>query len=138
MGKNKERVIFLCTLNSARSQIAEGLLRNLYGDSYIVESAGLVPTKLNPYAVKVMNEIGIDISNQTSKSIENFRDEKFDYVVTVCDHAKEACPFFPGNKLIHKGFEDPSIIKDGEEEKIKVFRRIRDEIKEFIKNYFSN
>lgn len=118
--------------------MAEGLLRNLYGDSYDVESAGLVPTSVNSYAIKVMKEIGIDITNQSSKSIENFRDEKFDYVVTVCDHAKEACPFFPGNKLIHKGFEDPSMFNDGEEEKIKAFRMIRDEIKDFIQNYFSN
>ncbi|MBN2603117.1 MAG: arsenate reductase ArsC [Candidatus Thermoplasmatota archaeon] len=138
MNKSKKRVLFLCTHNSARSQMAEGLLRSLYGDSYLVDSAGLVPTSINPYAIKVMKEIGIDITNQSSKSIENFRDEKFDYVVTVCDHAKEACPFFPGNKLIHKGFEDPSTFKDGEEEKIKSFRKIRDEIKDFIQIYFSN
>jgi arsenate reductase len=138
MGKNRKRVLFLCTHNSARSQIAEGLLRNLYGGIYDVESAGLVPTSVNPYAIKVMKEIGIDITNQFSKSIENYKNEKFDYVVTVCDHAKEACPFFPGNKLIHKGFEDPSMFNDGEVEKIKAFRKIRDEIKDFIQIYFSN
>jgi arsenate reductase len=136
--KNKKSILFLCTHNSARSQIAEGLLRSFYGDKYNVKSAGLEPTTVNKYAIKVMKEIGIDISHQTSKSIENFTDERFDYVVTVCDNAKETCPFFPGNKLIHRGFEDPSSIRESEEEKLKAFRKIRDEIMDFIKLYFYN
>jgi len=137
MAKNKEKVLFLCKHNSTRSQIAEGILRNLYGTDYEVESAGIEPTNINPYAIKVMDEIGINISNQKTKSIENFKDEKFDYVVTVCDHTKESCPFFPGNKLIHKGFEDPSMIQD-EEGKLLAYRKIRDEIKDWIEIMFSN
>ena len=90
----KKKVLFICTHNSARSQMAEGILRTLYGDRYEAYSAGTQPTKVNPYAIKVMSEIGIDISNHRSKSAEEFRGKEFDYVVTVCDNVKEACPFF--------------------------------------------
>ena len=90
-----KRVLFICTHNSARSQMAEGFLNALYGDRYKGYSAGIEPTKVNPYVIKAMAEMGIDFSKQRSKGLEEFRDQNFDYVVTVCDHAKEACPFFP-------------------------------------------
>lgn len=112
--------------------MVEGFLRHLYGDSYEAYSAGLEVTEVNPYAIRVMKELGIDISNHRSKSIEEFRGIVFDYVVTVCDSAKERCPFFPGKKVIHKGFEDPAKFVDEEEEKLKVFRKVRDEIKNWI------
>ncbi|MCX6664794.1 MAG: arsenate reductase ArsC [Euryarchaeota archaeon] len=126
----KKTVLFLCTHNAARSQIAEGLLRNIYGDRYEVNSAGLLPTSVHPFAITVMKEIGIDISVHRSKSMEEFREKNFDYVVTVCDNAKEGCPFFPGKKIIHKGFTDPLDIDD--------FRRVRDDIKQWITDIFRN
>jgi arsenate reductase len=133
----KKRVLFLCTHNSARSQMAEGILNAFYGDRYEGCSAGVTPTKVNPYVVKSMAEIGIDISRNRSKSIEEFRGENFNYVVTVCDGAREARPFFPGEEVIHKSFEDPSQFKGSEEEILKQARRVRDEIKEWIKNKFT-
>ena len=133
----KKKVLFICTHNSARSQMAEGILRTLYGDRYEAYSAGTQPTKVNPYAIKVMSEIGIDISNHRSKSAEEFRGKEFDYVVTVCDNAKEACPFFPGGKTyLHKGFKDPSEFKGNENEIVAEFRRVRDEIKRWIEETF--
>ena len=105
----KKKVLFLCTHNSARSQMAEGLMNAHYGDRYEAYSAGTEPSNVNPYAVAVMAEIAIDISSHRPKSIGEFQSIQFDYVVTVCDSAKETCPFFPGGKeQIHKGFEDPS------------------------------
>ena len=133
----KKKVLFICTHNSARSQMAEGFLNALYGDRYEGYSAGIEPAKINPYAVKVMAEIGIDISTHRSKSIEEFRGENFDYVVTVCDHAKEACPFFPGEKVLHKGFKDPSEFKGTEDEMLEKVRGVRDEIKDWIEKTFS-
>jgi len=103
-----------------------------YGDRYEAYSAGLEPTSVNPYAVKVMAEIGIDLSTHRSKSIEEFRGKSFDYVVTVCNHAKEACTFFPGEKILHKSFRDPSSFKGSEEEILENVRRVRDEIKEWL------
>ena len=133
----KKRVLFICTHNSARSQMAEGILRALYGDRYEVYSAGINPTGVNSYAVKVMAEIGIDISQHTSKSIEAFKRIPFDYVITVCDKAKEACPFFPGAKrLIHKGFQDPSQLVNPPLEVLAYFRQIRNEIYDWIKTTF--
>ena len=132
----KKKVLFICTHNSARSQMAEGLLNALYGDRYKAYSAGIEPTKVNPYAVEVMAEIGIDLSRQRSKSIEEFREKNFDYVITLCDHAKEACPFFPGEKILHKSFEDPSKFKGTEEEILEETRRIRDEIKYWLEITF--
>lgn len=133
----KKKVVFICTHNSARSQIAEGLLRALYGDRYEVYSAGTQPSKVNPYVIKVMSEIGIDISKHRSKSVEEFYRMKFDYVVTVCDHAKETCPFFPqGKKYIHKGFEDPSEFEGKESDIMTGFRRIRDEIRVWREKLF--
>jgi arsenate reductase len=132
----KQKVLFLCTHNSARSQIAEGLLRTLYGNNYDAYSAGLEPTTLNPYAIKVMKEIRIDLSKQHSKSINEFKEMKFDFVVTVCDNAREACPFFPGKKVIHKSFEDPAEFKGNTKETLEVFRRVRDEIKSWVLENF--
>ena len=128
-----KRVLFLCTGNSARSQMAEGLLRHLAPDKFEVFSAGVNPTYLNPLSVKAMEEVGIDISNQRSKSIDEFLGQSFDYVITLCDSAKQSCPIFPGEyKKIHWDLEDPAQAKGTEEEKINMFRKIRDQIKEHI------
>jgi len=117
--------------------MAEGLLNALYGDKYEAYSAGIEPTKINPYAVKVMTEIGIDISKQYPKSIEEFRGKNFEYVVTVCDHAKETCPFFPrGEIFLHKGFKDPAEFRGTEGEVLTEVRQVRDEIKDWIKKTF--
>ena len=133
----KKKVLFVCTHNSARSQMAEGILNEFHGDRYEGYSAGVIPTKVNPYVVKAMAEIGIDISGNRSKSIEEFREEKFNYVVTVCDSAREACPFFPGEKIIHQAFEDPSQFRGSEEEMLKQVRKVRNEIKEWIRETFA-
>ncbi len=117
--------------------MAEGLLNALYGDRYQASSAGVTPTKINPFAVKAMAEIGIDISENRSKSIEEFRGEKFHYVVTVCDSARETCPFFPGETIVHKAFEDPSQFRGSEEDMLKKVRRVREEIKEWIEHNFA-
>ena len=156
MWMNKTRVLFLCTHNSARSQMTEGLLRHLYGDKYEVYSAGATPTRVNPFAIKVMAEIGIDISKQRSKSIDEFRDKDIVLVVSVCTRsAKIACPFcsspitgarpeivnetLPGAKrYLQHGFSDPSEVEGSEEEKLEAFRRIRDEIKKWILDFFSD
>jgi len=133
----KKTVLFICTHNSARSQMAEGFLRALYGLKYDAHSAGTEPSDVNPYAVKVMAEVGIDISMQKSKSITEFRGNYFDTIVTVCDHAKETCPYFPGGgKTIHKGFEDPSSFKGTDDETLIVFRQVRDDIKKWIDTDF--
>ncbi|MCZ6528122.1 MAG: arsenate reductase ArsC [Candidatus Dadabacteria bacterium] len=137
--KEKRRVLFLCTHNSARSQMAEGILRNLYGDKFEVFSAGTEPSRVNPYAMGAMQEIDIDISENTSKSIEGFQGMNIDYVVTVCDRAKESCPTFPGAKHnIHKGFIDPSKFRGKDEEILLGFRQIRDEIRSWIQKEFEN
>lgn len=133
----KERVLFLCTHNSARSQMAEGLLRDKYGDKYEVFSAGTEPGEVNSNSIKVMKEIGIDIKNHYSKNVQDFINEDFDYVITVCGEAKEACPFFPGGKKhLHKDFEDPSSFSGSEEEKLSKFREIRDKLKKWIEEFF--
>ena len=133
------RILFVCTHNSARSQMAEGLMNALYGDRFVAWSAGTEPSKVNDYAVKVMKEIGIDISGHRSKSVEEFLEQGFAYLVTVCDQANEACPFFPGGKeRIHKSFEDPAAIEGNEELKLAGFRRTRDEIKAWIEKSFSD
>jgi len=118
--------------------MAEAFLNKLHGDRYEAYSAGIEPSKLNPYIVKAMAEMGIDVSNQHSKSIKEFQEQKFDYVVTVCNHAKENCPFFPGKKIIHKTFEDPAKFKGSEEEIMKKVRRVRDEIRKWIKETFGS
>ena len=132
----KGKVLFICTHNSARSQMAEGLLNGLYGDDYEAYSAGTQPSMVNPFAIKVMAQISLDISRYRSKSIEEFRDMKFDYAVTVCKRALENCPFFPGEKNLHKDFDDPSAFKGSEDEITVGFGRVRDEIKDWIKKTF--
>jgi len=129
----KKRVLFLCTGNSCRSQMAEGFLRDMAGDRFEVFSAGIKPTQVNPLAIKVMAEAGIDISKHRSKSAMEFMGQKFDYVVTVCDNAKQTCPIFPGKyEKIHWDLEDPAEAQGSEEERLAFFRRIRDEIKNNI------
>jgi len=126
----KKKVLFLCTHNSCRSQIAEGLLRDMAGDKFEVYSAGVEPTSVHPLAKKVMKEIGIDISGQQSKSVDDFLDKEFDYVITVCDNARQTCPFFPGNhKLLHWDVEDPAAVQVSEDEKLTVFQKVRDQIR---------
>ncbi|MEN3038701.1 MAG: arsenate reductase ArsC [Candidatus Kryptonium sp.] len=127
------KVLFLCTGNSCRSQMAEGLLRHFGNDKFEVFSAGTNPSFVHPLAIEAMKEIGIDISNHRSKSVNEFIEQNFDYVITVCDRAKEACPNFPGQaKKIHWSFEDPAEARGTKEERMKVFRKVRDEIKEHI------
>ena len=129
----KTRVLFLCTHNSARSQMAEGLLRHLAGDRFEAMSAGTEATRVRPQAIEVMGEIGIDISHQESKTLERYLGEPFDYVVTVCDDANEACPVFPGaESRLHWSLEDPASATGTEEERLGVFRSVRDELKERI------
>lgn len=129
----KRRVLFLCTGNSARSQMAEGLLRHLGGDRFEAASAGTNPVGLNPLAVTAMKEIGIDISGHRSKHLEMYRSERFDHVVTVCDRAKESCPIFPGiSAMLHWSFEDPAAAQGSEEERLAAFRDVRDQIKRRI------
>jgi arsenate reductase len=134
----RQRVLILCTGNSARSQMAEGLLRQDAGDSFEVFSAGVKSTFVRPQAIEVMREVGIDISGQHSKSVEEFLDEEFDYVITVCDNANERCPVFPGRtKRIHWSFEDPAAASGDEAAKLTVFRRVRDQIRQQLRAWTS-
>ena len=132
----KKRVLFLCTGNSCRSQMAEGWAEHLKSDEIEAYSAGIETHGLNPYAVKVMEEAGVDISDHKSKLVAELKDIQFDYVVTVCGHANETCPFFPGKtKVVHVGFDDPPKLAKGaktEEEALDHYRRVRDEIRAFI------
>jgi arsenate reductase len=129
---DKKKVLFICTHNSARSQMAEGLLRDLFGEHYEVHSAGTEPSSVNPFAIRVMEEIGINISSHHSKNVSEFKNIKFDYVITVCDFAKESCPFFSGGIIIHKGLKDPAQAEGSREDILKEFRRSRDEIKSWL------
>ena len=134
----KQRVLFLCTGNSARSQIAEGLLRHLAGDRYDALSAGTHPVGLNPGAVAAMRELGIDISAQRSKSIDEFTDQAFDYVITVCDRAKDSCPRCPrAGRLVRWSFEDPAATMGSPEEQRRAFRTVRDQIKARIEGFIT-
>jgi arsenate reductase (thioredoxin) len=139
----KKKILFLCTHNSARSQMAEGLLRAMYGDLYDAYSAGVEATSVDPRAVLVMLEIGIDISGQRSKSSQEFLDTSFDLAVTVCDQAKQACPICStqlelpakspkAREVIHRSFDDPALAAGSEKEQLEVFRRVRDEIRDWI------
>ena len=131
-----KKVLIVCTGNSARSQMAEGLLRHEAGDRFEVFSAGTKPTEVRPEAIAVMREVGIDISHHRSKSVDEFRGQEFDYVITVCDNARETCPILPGATLYtHWSFEDPATARGAEGERRRVFRRIRDEIAERIKSF---
>lgn len=127
------RVLFLCTGNSARSQMAEGLLRLLGGADFQVFSAGTDPKGLNPLAVQVMAEIGMDISNQTSKDLSGFQGQNFDYIITVCDRARDNCPTFPGDsERIHWRYDDPAAVEGDDEARLREFRRVRNEIRHRI------
>ncbi|EKE03367.1 MAG: hypothetical protein ACD_20C00211G0001 [uncultured bacterium] len=129
----KKKVLFLCTGNSCRSQMAEGLLNHYYSDKYEAYSAGTKPSIVNPGAVKAMNELGIDISNHRSKHVDEFLGEGMDQVITVCDNAKESCPVFPAKtKYTNWSFYDPADAIGTEEEILAVFRQVRDEIKHKI------
>jgi arsenate reductase len=128
------RVLILCTGNSARSQMAEGLLRRLSGNRFEVFSAGTKPTQVRPEAAAVMREIGMDLSEHRSKSLDEFAGQEFDYVITVCDSAKEQCPIFPARtKRIHWSIEDPAAACEGE--KLTVFRRVRDELERRLQEF---
>ena len=131
----RRRVLFLCTHNSARSQMAEGLLRAMAGDRFEAFSAGTEATEVRPLAVTAMRELGIDISSQWSKVLDVYRGEPFDVAITTCDEAREACPFFPGARSqLHWSFDDPSAATGSEAERLAVFRRVRDEIAERIRH----
>ena len=126
---DKKRVLILCTGNSARSQMAEGLLRHEGGDRFEVFSAGTKPSSVRPEAISVMNELGIDISGHRAKSIEEFIGQPLDFVITVCDNAKESCPVFPGHtRRMHWPFQDPAAVQGTEDERLGAFRRVRDQI----------
>jgi arsenate reductase len=132
----KKRVLILCTGNSARSQMAQGLLRHDAGDRFDVESAGTKPSHVRPEAIAAMREIGIDISGHRSKSVDEFTGRRFDYVLTVCDNAKDSCPIFPSRAVaIHHNFEDPAAFLGPEQERLAAFRRVRDEIREYLKSF---
>lgn len=134
----KQSVLFLCTGNSARSQMAEGWLRHLAGDRYEVFSAGTKPVGLNPGSVEAMAEVGIDIARHRSKHVEEYAAQSLDYVITVCDRAKETCPLWPGKTtLIHWSFDDPAAIADVESRRL-VFRRVRDEIASAIRQLLAD
>ena len=130
----KKRVLFLCTHNSARSQMAEGLLRNLAGGKFDVFSAGTEQTKVQPLAIEAMREIGIDIASHTSKTLEAFTGQTFDYVITVCDRANESCPIFPGGtQRIHWSFDDPTAATGSHDDRLRKFQQVRDEIQERLR-----
>ncbi len=133
----KKKVLFLCTQNSSRSQMAEGILRHLMGDRFEVASAGTRPSVVNPMAIKVMAEIGIDISGHRSKSAEDFLGMDFDFIITTCDAAREACPVFPGKaRHLHWSLNDPAEARGSENEILSVFRKVRDEIEQRILEEF--
>ena len=133
---DKKRVLILCTGNSARSQMAEGLLRRMAGDRFEVESAGVDPSRVRAEAIEAMREIGIDISAHRSKSVDEFAGQGFDYVITVCDNAREHCPVFTGKtKRIHWSFDDPAKAEGDERARLSVFRRVRDEIENRLREF---
>lgn len=133
----RTRVLILCTGNSARSQMAEGIFRHLAGDRFEAASAGTRPVGLNPNAVKAMSEAGIDISSHRSKSVEEFAGQQFDYVITVCDNAKESCPIFPGAmQRLHHSFEDPAAYPP--EQQLEAFRGVRDQIFAWVKQFVAD
>jgi arsenate reductase len=133
---DKTRVLFVCTHNSARSQMAEGLLRQLAGDRFEAFSAGTEVSSVRPEAISVMAELGIDISGQHSKSVDQFVGQQFSWVITVCDRARESCPYFPGaEQTAHWGFDDPAEAPGTDEERLYVFRRVRDEIRDRLRMF---
>lgn len=134
--ERRERVLFLCVHNSARSQMAEGLLRAFAGDRFDAHSAGNEATHVRPLAVLAMAEMGIDISGQRSKNVTEYAGQPFDYAITVCDESKEACPYFPGaGQQLHWRFDDPAAAEGSDEERLAVYRRVRDEIAGRIREF---
>jgi len=133
---NKVHILFICTHNAARSQMAEGLVNHLIGEGYEARSAGTRPSSVHPTAIEAMAEVGIDISNQRSKSLDEFEGQEFDFVVTLCSDAEEICPFFPGKEHIHMGFQDPAAAIGNHDEVLAAFRKVRDEIRAWIEATF--
>jgi arsenate reductase len=134
-----KKVFFLCTGNSVRSQMAEGLLNHLSRGEWKVQSAGIFPSYVHPLAIRVMDEIGIDISQQTSKSMNQFLNEVFDYIITLCDEAAQSCPAFPSQgKRLNWAFEDPAVAIGTIEERLAVFRKVRNEIKNKIEDFLKS
>ena len=132
----RTRVLILCTGNSARSQMAEGLLRHDAGTLFDVESAGTKPTAVRPEAIMVMREVGIDISTQRSQHVDEFREQGFDYVITVCDNARETCPvFFNAAQRLHHDFDDPAAYTGSETDRLSAFRRVRDELRGYLRDF---
>jgi arsenate reductase len=131
----KQRILVLCTGNSARSQMAEGLLRHMAGDRYEVYSAGTRPGRVRAEAIAVMQELGIDLTGHRSKSVDEFAGQTFDYVLTVCDHARESCPVFAGSITMHHSFRDPAAVEGSEERRLAAFRQVRDEIRAFLTTF---
>lgn len=129
---DKKSILFICTKNSARSQMAEALVNSLYGDGWKAFSGGTEPGSVNPFAVEAMKEVKIDISHHRSKSINEFRGWHFNVVVTVCSAAAEACPFFPGDRVVHHPFPDPASVGGTDEERLEAFRRSRDDLKRWL------
>lgn len=139
MNKPKKSILVLCTGNSARSQMAEGLLRHICGNRFEVFSAGTMPGTVRNEAIRVMGEIGIYIGHHRSKSADEFTGKEIDYVLTVCDNAKEVCPYFPAaTQLVHHAFDDPAEVEGDEQERLAAFRRVRNEIKAYIKTDFAS
>lgn len=133
---DKKRVLILCTGNSARSQMAEGLLRHDAGDRFTVESAGTKPSIVRPEAIAVMKEAGIDITTHRSKHVDEFAGQEFDYVLTVCDNAKETCPVFFGKAArLHQSFNDPAGVEGSEEKRLAAFRQVRDELRSYLRSF---
>ena len=132
-----KKILFICTHNSARSQIAEGLTNHFYSENWYAYSAGTQKTRIKPAAKTVLEELGIDVSKQYSKTIAEFANQQFDVVVTVCDSAQENCPFFPGKKVIHKSFADPSNITQPPA-RLNAFRKTRDQIKKWLAETLPN
>ncbi len=135
----KKSVLILCTGNSARSQMAEGLLRHDAGAEFDVESAGTRPSSLRPEAITVMRELGIDIAGHRSKHVDEFDGRTFDFVITVCDNAKESCPVFPaGTRRLHHSFNDPAAVQGSEAERVAAFRTVRDELRDYLRDFARN
>ena len=131
-----QRVLILCTANSARSQMAEGLLRHDHGDVFSVESAGAQATLVRPEAIRVMAELGIDLSGHRSKAVDEFAHQTFDYVLTVCDNAQETCPVYPGHAhRLHHNFPDPAAVTGSEEDRLTAFREVRDQIRAYLHHF---
>jgi len=129
----KKKILFLCTGNSARSQMAEGLMRHFRGDEFEIFSAGVEPKGVHPQAIVAMREIGIDSSQQQAKHVDDLPIKEFDYIITLCDHAAQNCPVFPGKGVqLHHSFSDPAVARGSDQDVLKTFRKVREELKQFI------